>query len=81
MILIKTIIIKDDLSYDGSVQTVYCGWLKFRGVPIFVIFVEGPVHEFQCPRNSNFLYEFWKKTLWPRILNPTNVSFLFNPHH
>ena len=25
-------------------------------------------------------YELWKKTLWPRILNSTNVSFLFIPH-
>ena len=57
----------------------YCGWLKFRWVPIFVVFVEGPNHEFQYPRNGNFLYELWKKILWPRILNPTNVSFLFNP--
>ena len=25
----------------------YCGWHKFRGVPIFVVFVEGPIHEFK----------------------------------
>ena len=25
-----------------------------------------------------FCMTLWKKTLWPRILNPTNVSFLFN---
>ena len=23
----------------------YCGWLNFRRVPIFVVFVEGPIHE------------------------------------
>ena len=33
---------------------IYCGWLNFRGVPIFVVFVEGPIHEFQCQRNSDF---------------------------
>ena len=49
--------------------------LKFHGVPILVVFVEGPIHEFQYPRNGNFLYELWKKILYPRILNPTNVSF------
>ena len=57
----------------------YCGWLKFRGVPIFMVFVEGPIHEFQYQRNGNILYELWKKILWRRILNPKNVSFLFNP--
>ena len=35
----------------------YCGWFKFRGVPIFVVFMEGPIHEFQYPRNGTFLYE------------------------
>ena len=40
----------------GQIQS-YCGWLKFRGVPIFVVFVDGPIHEFQYPRISNFLYE------------------------
>ena len=55
---------------------LYCGWLKFRGVPIFMVFVEGQIHEFQYPRNGNFLYELWK---WPQVLSSTNVSFLFNP--
>ena len=66
-------------SYMKSVLIYYCGWLNFRGVPIFVVFVEGPSHEFQNPRISDFLYELWRKILWPRILNPTNVSFSFNP--
>ena len=35
----------------------YCGWLNFRGVPIFVVFVEGSTHEFQYPRNGDFLYK------------------------
>ena len=30
----------------------YCGWLKFRGVPIFMVFMEGPIHEF----NGDSLY-------------------------
>ena len=60
-------------------SNTHCGWLNFRGVPIFVVFVEGPVHEFKYPRNSDFLYELWRKILWPRISNPMNVWFLFNP--
>ena len=54
----------------------YCGWLKFRGVPIFLVFVEGSNHDFQYLRNGNFLYELWTKILWPQILNSTNMSFL-----
>ena len=34
---------------------LYCGWLNFRGVPIFVVFVEGSIHGFQYPRNGDFL--------------------------
>ena len=56
----------------------YCGWLNFCGVQIFVAFLEGPIHEFQCQRNSDSYYELWRKILWPRILNPTNVWFFFN---
>ena len=41
--------------------------------------MERPIHEFQYPRNSDFLYELWRQIPWPRILNPTNVWFLFNP--
>ena len=52
-----------------------CEWFNFRGVPIFVVFVEGPIYEFKYPRNSEFLYELWRKILWQRILNPTNASF------
>ena len=35
----------------------YYGRLKFRGVPIFMVFVEGPINEFQYPQNGNFHYE------------------------
>ena len=49
---------------------MYCGWLNCRGVPIFVVFVEGPIHEFQYPRISNFLSELWRKILWPRNFEP-----------
>ena len=35
----------------------YCGWLNFREVPIFVVFVEGPVHEFKYQLISDFLCE------------------------
>ena len=57
----------------------YCGWLHFRGVPIFLVFVEGSIHEFQYPQISDFRYELWRKILWSRILSPTNASFTFNP--
>ena len=50
----------------------YCGWLKFRGVPIFVVFVEGSIHEFQI-----FWMNYEKKILWrvPWILNPQKCHF------
>ena len=38
-------------------KKIYCGWLNFRGVPIFVVFVEGPIHEFQYQRIDDFSYE------------------------
>ena len=41
-------------------KTLYRGWLKFFGVPIFVVFEEGMIKEFQYPWNGNFLYELWK---------------------
>ena len=63
---------------------VYCEWLKFRGVPIFVVFMEGPIHEFQYPQNFNFcmlyeskyrVHEFWTSRMchffYPRKLVPT----------
>ena len=73
--LFKTILITEDI----FILTWYCGWLNFRGVPIYVVFVEGLIHKFQYTWNSDFLYELWSKTLWPRILKHMNVSFYFNP--
>ena len=58
---------------------IYCGWLGSLGSNFFVVFVKSQIHEFQYPWSGNFVYELWKKILWPRNLNPTNVSFLFNP--
>ena len=40
------------LLQNENFRTIYCGWLKFRGVPIFVVSVEGPIHEFQFTRNG-----------------------------
>ena len=55
----------------------YCGWLNFRGVWIFVVFVEGTIQEFQYPRIVDFLYKLWRKILLPRILNSKDcVIFL-----
>ena len=45
---------------DISNKIKYCEWLYFRGVPIFVVFVEGPIHEYKYPRIGDFLYELWK---------------------
>ena len=28
---------------------------------------------------NDFLFELWRKILWPHILNPRNVSFYLNP--
>ena len=47
----------------------YCEWFNFRGVLIFVVFVDSPNHEFQYQQNSNFWYKLWRKILWPQILN------------
>ena len=66
------------MMYNGYVHC-YCGWLNFRGVPIFVVFVEGSTHEFQYPRNGDFLYELWREILCPRILNPSSERVLSNP--
>ena len=67
----------DAIVFTGLFQySIYCQWLNFHEVPIFVVFVEGPIHKkFQYPRIGNFLYELWRKILWPRILNP----IIFNP--
>ena len=56
----------------------YCEWLNFRGNQFFVVFVKGSFHEFKYPRNNNFLYDFWRKIKWPRILNNTNELFSLN---
>ena len=53
--MVWTTIIIDFLSTDkkkingffvSQIWGKYCGWLNFRGVPIFVVYVEGPIHEF-----------------------------------
>ena len=30
----------------------YCEWLYFHGVPIFVVFADGPIDQFQYLRHS-----------------------------
>ena len=54
---------------------IYSRLLKFHRVPIFVVFVEGPIHEFQYPRNCNFLYELWKKYYVHDYLTPRMCHF------
>ena len=57
---------------------IYYGWLKFRWVPIFVVFLEGPIHELQYQRNSEFLMNYEQNTVTTNF-EPHDVSFLFNP--
>ena len=52
-----------------------CGWHHFRGVPIFVVFVEGPIHEFLYPRISNFLYELYWKYYGHEFWTPSMCHF------
>ena len=35
-----------------------------------MVFVEGPIHEFQYPHNGNFLYDLWKKNAKATNLEP-----------
>ena len=34
-----------------------------------MVFVEGPIQQFQCQQNSDVLYELLKKILWQQILS------------
>ena len=63
---------------DISTFAIYCEWVHFHGVPIFVVFMEGLIHNFQFSQNDNFLYDLWKKILSPRVFIPTNWWFLLN---
>ena len=56
--------------YPLNAYTLYCGWLNFRGLLIFVVFVESLIHEFQCPKNGDVLFDLERKGLWSQILNP-----------
>ena len=56
-----------------KIQKMYCGWLNFRGVPIFLVVLEGSIHEFQYPRNRDILNELSRKILCQGILNPANM--------
>ena len=58
--------------------SIYCGWLKFRGVPIFVVLWRVQSTNSKTHEMVTFYMNYERKH-WPRILNPTNVSFLFNP--
>ena len=35
----------------------YCKWRNFPGVAIFVLFIDGPIDEYQYPPTSDFIYE------------------------
>ena len=49
---------------------IYCGWLKFRGVPVFVVFNEGLIHEFQYPLNCNFFVGIMKENTMATNFEP-----------
>ena len=53
----------------------YWGWFNFRGVPIFVVFVEGLIHEFQYPRICEFSYQLWRKILSHEFWTPRMCHF------
>ena len=57
---------------------IYCGWLNFRGVPIFVVFVDSPIHEFQYPRISDFLYKYEGKYHGHEFWTPRICHFRSN---
>ena len=43
------------LIFSFVANMFYCGWLNFRGLPIFMVFVEGQIHIFKYPRISDFM--------------------------
>ena len=51
-----------------KIQKMYCGWLNFRGVPIFLVVLEGSIHEFQYPRNSEAFFKVFLDLLYFSIL-------------
>ena len=63
---------------------MYCGWLNFRGVPIFVVFVEGPVYEIKYPKKGFSLWIMKENAMTtkfkcvifgePRKLVPTKIK-------
>ena len=57
---------------------MYCGCPNFRWVPIFVVFVKGPIHAFQYQQKRDFLYEFWSKTL-ATYFEPHKCVILLQP--
>ena len=57
----------------------FVDWVHFLGIHIFVGFVEDPILTFYNSSNSDYLFALWRKILWPRISNLTNVCVLLNP--
>ena len=55
--------------------STYCGWLKLGWVPIFVVVVEGSIHEFQYPRNDNFLNKYVRQYYGPGFWNQRMCHF------
>ena len=52
---------------------MYSEWVNFLGVPVFVFFVEGPIHEFQIPQeivifSMNYEGKYMDHEFWtPRM--------------
>ena len=53
----------------------YCEQLNFCGVPIFLVFMEGPIPEFQYQQKSYFLYDLWRNNrIYHHIAEGTRES-------
>ena len=70
---------KQDTAYYTDLIPQNCKILS-SFVNILVVFVEGLIHEFQYSWISDYLYELWRKILWPRILNHNKISFSRSIH-
>ena len=60
-----------DLYYVMANSYTACGWLKFRGVPIFVVFVGGFVSRNLVPTKKQF-------SVW--IMKESAMATNFEPH-
>ena len=53
----------------------YCGWLNIRGVLNFVVFMEGPIHEFKYSQLVIFCMNYEEKYYGHKFLTPQMCHF------